>query len=115
MSVYSRCVEARGTTSMVSLPAASQSSYPVLRSRIGSGLPADGTRLLPLRKYGDTLNPYSDWIPSAGTTGVLSALLPAPGSAGELGPASLSSATMVSTRESVAWIFDTAKAPIEWP
>ncbi len=63
-------------------------------------------------RYGETVKPYSDWSPSAGTTG----RLPEPSSGpAPLGPVSLSSATTVATRSSVPCTFETAAAPIEWP
>ena len=37
MSVYSRCVDARGTTTIESTPALRQPSKPVFSSRCGSG------------------------------------------------------------------------------
>src|SRR5689334_23095834 len=116
MSVYSRWVEARGTTSMLSTPAAAQPSKPVRRSRIGSGPfgdPAGTIELPPARKYGATVKPYSDWIASAGTVGVFGA--PDPPKVVSPLLASLSSATTVSTRGSVPWTCDTAAAPRECP
>src|SRR6478609_9139205 len=93
MSVYSRCVDARGTTSIVSTPALSQASYPVARSRPGSGCWTAGVGS----------KKYSDWIASAGTRGGAPSLL------------SLSSATTVATRLSVPCTCETAVAPSEWP
>src|SRR4051795_9082824 len=115
MSVYSRCVEARGTTSIVSIPALRHASNPVLISRLGSGAwsggPGCGVNDDALAiQYGCTLKPYSDCTASAGTTGVtfLSwAKLPV--------AESLSSATTVSTRGSTPCTYDTAAAPSEWP
>src|SRR3954451_9121133 len=115
MSVYSRCVEARGTTTMLSTPALRQASYPVARSRFGSGPFGDGSGVSEepaLAKYGETVKPYSDCSPRPGTTG----LLPLPSSGPDApGPVSLSRATTASTRLSVPWTLDTAAAPIEWP
>src|SRR5438874_2105076 len=56
MSVYSRCVDARGTTTMLSTPALRQASYPVARSRLGSGPFGDGWGVSdepPLVRYGE--------------------------------------------------------------
>src|SRR3954451_16678433 len=116
MSVYSRCVDARGTTSIVSTPALRHASKPVSSSRLGFGAWSGdcGCGAIddpPLIQYGSTLNPYSDWIASAGTTG-LALLVAMPLSPG---PCNLSSATTVSTRESVPCTCDTAEAPSEWP
>src|SRR5436190_22829895 len=115
MSVYSRWVEARGTTSILSSPACRQASYPVLRSRCGSGPLAEGDGVSddpPLMVYGETVKPYSDCTPSAGTTG----LLPVPSSGpAPAGPVSLSRATTAATRRSVVCTLETAAAPIEWP
>src|SRR4051812_29422057 len=74
MSVYSKCVDARGTITMVSTPAFFQPSYPLFSSRLGSGAffgdcGVDDPFSPGLAKYGATLNPYSDCTPSAGTTG----------------------------------------------
>src|SRR3954453_6615537 len=116
MSVYSRWVEARGTTSIVSMPALRHASKPVSCSRLGLGAwsgdwGCGAIEEPPLIQYGSTLKPYSDWTASAGTTGlallVAMPLLP--------GPCSLSSATTVSTRESVPCTCETADAPSEWP
>src|SRR4051812_31687034 len=115
MSVYSRWVDARGTTTMLSTPALRQASYPVARSRFGSGPLGEGSGVseeLPLVRYGETVKPYSDCIPSPGTTGLLP--LPSRGPE-EPGPVSLSSATTASTRLSVPCTLETAAAPIEWP
>src|SRR4051794_4890872 len=117
MSVYSRCVDARGTTTIESTPAFFYASNPLFSSRCGSGacdgLP-DGAPPSPgLAKYGATLKPYSDWMPSDGTTGLTGGTdtVPAP-----LDPDdSLSSATAVSTRGSIPCTYDTANAPSEWP
>ena len=116
MSVYSRWVEARGTTSIESTPAARQASKPVLRSRIGSGacvgeagcgvqrgravqeVRLDREAVLRLdRERGHRAPRPRRERPTAP------------------GPVSLSSATTASTRESVPWTFDTAAAPSEWP
>src|SRR3954464_7017030 len=116
MSVYSRWVDARGTISIVSMPAFRQASKPVSCSRLGFGAWSGdcGCGAIdepPLIQYGSTLKPYSDWTASAGTTGfallVAIPLLP--------GPCSLSSATTVSTRGSVPCTCETAEAPREWP
>src|SRR3954454_10595958 len=116
MSVYSRWVEARGTTSIVSMPALRQASKPVSCSRCGFGACSGdcGCGAIddpPLIQYGSTLKPYSDWTASAGTTG-LALLVAMPLSPG---PCSLSSATTVSTRGSVPCTCETAEAPSEWP
>src|SRR5919202_2761030 len=113
MSVYSRCVDARGTTSMASTPALRHASNPVFFSRLGSGRsegdPNDGENDESFAiQYGWVLKPYSDWTASAGTTGFTfrsCAKLPV--------PESLSSATTVSTRRSTPWTYDTAAAPSE--
>src|SRR4051794_19112426 len=115
MSVYSRCVDARGTTSIESTPALRHPSKPVLRSRCVSGA-FDGSPGCGVNddsfaiQYGCTLKPYSDWTPSAGTLGVTFrswAKLPLADS--------LSSATTVSTRGSTPCTYETAAAPSEWP
>src|SRR5215211_7782323 len=118
MSVYSRCVEARGTTSIESTPACFHFSKPVSISRCGSGPwssgPGRGASDESLfRKYGCTVKPYSDWTASAGTTGLAGGVdvVPAPSEPAE----SLSSATVAITRLSMPWTYDTAKAPSEWP
>src|SRR4051794_12634937 len=103
MSVYSRCVEARGTTTIESTPAFFQPSKPVLRSRYGSGPscgePGDGVSDEPLfAQYGATVKPYSDCTPSAGTTGLGCGTSKPPPLA-----VSLSSATVVITRLSTPW------------
>src|SRR4051795_4166902 len=116
MSVYSRCVEARGATSIESTPAAGQPSKPVRFSRRGSGPSGEGSglsELLPLSRDGETVKPYSDWTASAGTTGRFG--VPAAPGAKEPLASSLSSATTAATRRSVACTLDTAAAPIEWP
>jgi hypothetical protein len=102
MSVYSRWVEARGTISWVSTPAARQASKPVASSRRGSGPeegdPGDGVKDDPLFEYqGWTVKPDSDWIASAGTTGR------GRGTPIVAAPSSLSSATAASTRRSTPW------------
>src|SRR4051812_7993785 len=119
MSVYSRWVDARGTTTIVSMPALRHGSKPVFSSRLGSGAwvgePGEGVSDEPAaRKYGFTEKPYSDWMPSDGTTGLTSSPLSGPEPPFE-GPVSLSSAIAVCTRGSVPWTFDTAAAPSEWP
>src|SRR3954447_26448662 len=115
MSVYSRCVEARGTMTIESTPAWRQPSKPVFRSRFGSGAsegePGEGLNDDPFAvQYGWTLKPYSDWTPSPGTTGLGStpnmSFLPA---------VCLSRATTASTRRSTPWTWDTPAAPSEWP
>src|SRR3954447_62185 len=75
MSVYSRWVEARGTTTIESTPAAVQPSKPVFSSRRGSGACGGeptlvGSNSPEFAKYGATGDPYSDGTPSPGTTGV---------------------------------------------
>src|SRR4051812_35277596 len=116
MSVYSRCVEALGTTSIVSTPALRHASKPVSCSRFGFGAwsgdcGCGAIEEPPLIQYGSTLKPYSDWMASAGMTGfdLFSATPLSPG------PCSLSSATTVSTRGSVPCTCETADAPSEWP
>src|SRR3954451_3283564 len=115
MSVYSRWVEARGTTSIESTPARRHASYPVARSRRGSGPVGLGWGVRarpPLVHHGVTAKPYSDWTASAGTFGTF----PEPSIGPDaLGPASLSSATTAATRRSVPCTLDTAAAPIECP
>src|SRR4051812_5089485 len=121
MSVYSRWVEARGTTTIESTPAAFQPSYPVFSSRFGSGAcmgeetPCELNRP-GLAKYGATVKPYSDCTPSPGTTGFSA---PCAVNSGELPIAvdvdSLSSATTASTRSSTPCTYETARAPSEWP
>src|SRR4051812_25907342 len=103
MSVYSRCVEARGTTSITSLCALRQPSNPVSSSRRGFGRfdgdPGCGSNDEPLLvQYGCTLKPYSDWTASAGTFGLNAGTSATPFPA----LASLSSAMTVSTRLSTA-------------
>ena len=77
MSVYSRCVDARGTTSIESTPASRHASKPVVRlaprvRRLVGG-PGRGAIDEPCCiQYGCTLKPYSDWTASAGTTGLTS-------------------------------------------
>src|SRR5690349_7318387 len=100
--------------SIESTPALCQASNPVSRSRIGSGPSGDGcgvSELPPDSHQGETVKPYSLCTPRAGTTGLLLACSPAKSPV----PTSLSSATTVSTRLSVAWSWETAAAPIEWP
>ena len=98
---------------MLSTPALRQASYPVARSRFGSGPSGVGCGVReepPLVRYGETVKPYSDCRASAGTTG----LLPLPSSGpDEPGPASLSSATTAATRRSVPCTLETAAAPME--
>src|SRR3954454_20920138 len=117
MSVYSRCVDARGTTTITSLRALRQESKPVASSRRGfgrcDGEPGCGENDEPLLvQYGCTLKPYSDWTAGAGTLGLNGgrSVAPLPGL-----PASLSSATTVSTRLSTPCTYDTADAPSECP
>src|SRR4051812_16332405 len=97
MSVYSRCVDARGTMTIVSTPAFFQPTKPLSSSRIGSGASCGDDGAPPprpgLAKYGATLKPYSDCTPSDGTFG---AALPSASNPGSL--LSLSSATTASTR-----------------
>src|SRR3954447_10041820 len=115
MSVYSRWVDDLGTTSIESTPARRQASYPVSRSRIGSGPAGLGcglSELPPERNHGETVKPYSDCTASAGTVGTL----PVPSSAPlDPGPVSLSRATTVATRSSVPCTYDAAAAPTECP
>ena len=115
MSVYSRWVEARGTTSIESTPASRHASYPVARSRRGSGPWGEGCGVIeepPAANHGPTVKPYSDCTARAGTTGSNTS----PASVPELvlSP-SLSSATTVETRSSVPCTCVTAAAPSEWP
>src|SRR4051812_42136180 len=103
MSVYSRCVDARGTISIVSTLVLRHASKPVFSSRRGSGpwVGGPGCGLsddLLFAQYGLTVKPYSDWIASDGTTG-LTGGRPLPGGC-EPPEVSLSSATAVSTRRS---------------
>src|SRR4051794_34846589 len=105
MSVYSRCVEARGTITIESTPALRHASKPVASSRFGSGallgsLGAGVNDRPAFDQYGATLKPYSDCTPSAGTTGLNGGRSAMPD-----WPllASLSSATTVSTRLSTPW------------
>src|SRR4051812_36596047 len=117
MSEYSRWVEARGTISIVSLRALRQASNPVASSRLGGGA-LDGSPGAGrnddcwLAQYGWTLKPYSDWMPSAGILGLNGGRLAMPG---EPWLESLSRATTVSTRLSMACTYETANAPSEWP
>src|SRR4051794_14598587 len=115
MSVYSRWVDDRGTTSIESTPALRHESNPVSRSRLGSGPLGLGDGVSddpPLMNHGLTVKPYSDCTARAGTVGTL----PVPSSGPEApGPVSLSSAATAITRLSVPWTFDTAAAPMEWP
>src|SRR4051812_6808592 len=108
MSVYSRWVEARGTTTIESTPAAVQPSKPVFSSRRGSGACVGeptlvGSNSPEFAKYGATVNPYSDCTPSAGTTGCSG---PIASNSGDWAIAveveSLSSATTAATRGSTA-------------
>src|SRR4051812_22818162 len=100
---------------MASTPALRHASKPVFSSRRGSGRfegsPGCGENDEAFAiQYGCTLNPYSDWRPSAGTAGFtlrLCAKLPV--------AESLSSATTASTRLSTPCTYDTAAAPSEWP
>src|SRR4051812_15089660 len=100
---------------MLSTPALRHASYPVARSRLGSGPDGEGGGVRaepPLGREGETVKRDSDCRPSAGTTG----LLPVPSSGPEApGPVSLSSATTAATRLSTPCTFETAAAPIEWP
>src|SRR5215213_3789261 len=115
MSVYSRCVDARGTTTITSLRALRQASNPVSSSRRGFGRfvgePGVGENDEPLLvQYGCTLKPYSDWTASAGTFGLNGGSSATPVS---LFPWSLSSAITVSTRLSTPCTYETAEAPSE--
>src|SRR3954451_1534205 len=120
MSVYSRCVEARGTISIASFFAFRQAPNPTLISRWGSGAWVGGIgqgeiELQPDMTYGLTWKPYSDWTASAGTTGLAvgyaEIALNPPSSVA----VSLSSAMTVATRLSFCWRCETAIAPRECP
>ena len=116
MSVYSRCVEARGTTSIESTPAFCQrvEARLLLAPRVrglSAGSAAGVSEEPPLSQYGGPVNPYSDCRASAGTVGTFrhrSARRRA--RAGEL-----VQRDHRLTRSSKPCTFDTAAAPIEWP
>src|SRR3954453_6728499 len=106
MSVYSRWVEARGTITIESRPAAVHPSKPERSPGAGSGA-ADGeptpdrSNSPGFAKYGATVKPYSDWTPSAGTTGRSGpSAVNSPEPPDDVVVESLSSATIVCTRSS---------------
>ena len=117
MSVYSRCVEARGTISIESTPAPCHPSKPVFCSRRGSGASVGGPGCALDRRavlhevrlrVEAVLGLHGQRRHDGFTSG--------PGDPADApGPCSLSSATTVSTRLSIPCTYDTAEAPSEWP